>query len=168
LWRTLEDAAFTAIDTPGEAIEVCAGRAALKMTRDRRWLGLRLPSGRWVRLHRPAIVMDDRNGLFAPRPTLSAMGLAHQWVRQTLWGGVLTAYLVSATARDLLVAAALRCEARGWPVVLQVHDELLVETVAGSVTAEMLAEEMSRSPAWAEGCPIKTETAVRDRYGKGD
>lgn len=170
LWRELENAAFDALDAPGVPILVCDGRAALKVTRNRQWLGLRLPSDRWIRLHRPAIIMDDRNGLFEPRPTLSVMGLnlAHQWVRQTLWGGVLTAYLVSATARDLLVQAALRCEARGWPVVLQVHDELLIEAPAGSITAAMLADEMSRSPAWADGCPIKTECTVRNRYGKGD
>jgi DNA polymerase len=140
------------------------------MTRNRQWLGLRLPSGRWIRLREPKIILDDRNGQFDPRETLSVMGLnlAHQWVRQTIWGGVLTAYLVQSTARDLLVQAALRCERRGWPVVLQVHDELLVEAPAGSVSAEMLAEEMSRSPAWASGCPIKTECAVRTRYGKGD
>jgi DNA polymerase len=114
-------------------------------------------------------VLDDRNGMFdPPRETLSALGLnlAHQWVRQTLWGGVLTSYLVQSTARDLLVAAALRCEARGWPVVLQVHDEVVCETPIGSVTADTLAAVMNALPDWASGCPIATKTFLRDRYGK--
>jgi len=168
LWRELEAAAFDALYAPDIAIPVCDGRAAFKVTKNRQWLGLQLPSGRWVRLHQPKLVLDDRNGLFEPRETLSVMGLnlAHQWVRQTLWGGVLTAYLVQSTARDLLVAAALRCEAHGWPVVLQVHDEVVCEVSAGSVTREALAAVMDTLPGWARGCPITTKAFIRDRYGK--
>ncbi len=155
LWRELENAAFNAIEMPGVLIPACDGRAALKMTRNQQWLGLQLPSGRWIRCYQPAIVLDDRGGLFEQRATLSAMGLnlAHQWVRQTMWGGVLTAYLIQGSARDLLVQAALRCEACGWPVILQVHDELVIEVSVGNLTATMLEQEMSRSPAWARRLP---------------
>jgi DNA polymerase bacteriophage-type len=169
LWRELEAAAFDAISAPGTAFAVAGNRAYLKVSRNRQWLGLQLPSGRWVRLHQPKIVMDDRNGAFEPQPTLSAMGLApgsHQWVRSTFWGGVLTAYLVSATARDFLVEAALRVEARGWPTVLMVHDELVLEVPTGTVTAEDLAAEMNRLPEWADGCPITTKVFVSPRYYK--
>jgi DNA polymerase len=168
LWRELEDAAFNALAAPGTEFPVCDGCAALKVSRDRTWLGLRLASGRWIRLREPEIIMDDRNGLFEPRPTLSAMGLnlAHQWVRQTFWGGHLTNYLVQGTARDLLVEAALRCEARGWPVVLQVHDEIVCETPVGTVTVEALAAVMNELPDWALGCPIATKTFNTSRYHK--
>jgi DNA polymerase len=168
LWYALEAAAFDALGAPGVAIPVCDGRAAFKVSRDRQWLGLWLPSGRWIRLHQPKLIEDDRNGQFEPRVTLSVMGLnlAHQWVRQTLWGGVLTNYLVQGAARDLLVAAALRCEARGWPVVLQVHDEVVCEVRAGSVSEPQLAEVMNRLPDWAAGCPIASKTFIRNRYGK--
>jgi DNA polymerase len=168
LWRELECAAFDALNSPGTAIPVCEGLAVLKVTRNLQWLGLQLPSGRWVRLHRPKIIIDDRNGQFDPRETLSVMGLnpAHQWVRQTIWGGVLTSYLVQSTARDLLVAAALRCEQHGWPVVLQVHDEIVTEIPTGSVTADDLAAVMNALPDWATGCPITSKTFIRNRYGK--
>jgi DNA polymerase len=168
LWRELEDAAFDAIAAPGVAFPVCDGRAALKATRNLQWLGLQLPSGRWVRLHQPKIVMDDRGGRFELREALSVMGLnlAHQWVRQTIWGGILVNYLVQGAARDVMVAAALRCEAHGWPVVLQVHDEVVCETPAGAVSAEQLAGVMNTLPDWAAGCPIATKAFIRDRYGK--
>jgi DNA polymerase len=168
LWRELESAAFDALAAPGTLFPVCDGRAALKVTKNRHWLGLQLPSGRWIRHHQPKIVLDDRNGMFDPRETLSVMGLnlTHQWVRQTLWGGHLTNYLVQGTARDLLVQAALRCEARGWPVVLQVHDEVVCEVATGTVTAEQLAAVMSELPHWLRGCPISTKTFLRNRYGK--
>ena len=75
LWRELEDAAFDAIEAPGVPIPVCDGRAALKMTKNLQWLGLQLPSGRWVRLHQPKIILDDRNGhVRPPRATLSVDG----------------------------------------------------------------------------------------------
>jgi DNA polymerase len=168
LWRELETAAFDVLAAPGVAFPVCDGRAALKVSRDRQWLGLQLPSGRWIRLHQPKIILDDRNGTFDPRETLSVMGLnlARQWVRQTLWGGHLTNYLVQGTARDVLVEAALRCEAHGWPVVLQVHDEVVCETPIGAVTAAALEAVMNALPAWAAGCPIATKAFIRNRYGK--
>jgi DNA polymerase len=168
LWRELENAAFDALAAPGMAFPVCDGRAALKVSRDRQWLGLQLPSGRWLRLREPKIIVDDRNGQFEPRETLSVMGLnlAHQWVRQTLWGGHLVNYLVQGAARDVLVEAALRCEARGWPVVLQVHDEVVCEAPTGGIAADQLAAVMDQLPDWATGCPIASKTFIRDRYGK--
>jgi DNA polymerase len=168
LWREAEAAAFDALALPGETVSACGGKATLKVSRNRQWLGLQVPSGRWIRLYQPKIVMDDRGGLFDPRETLSVMGLnlAHQWVRQTVWGGDLVNYLVQGAARDLLVNAALRCEARGWPVVLQVHDEVVCETPASAVTNEQLAAVMNQLPAWATGCPIATKAVIRDRYGK--
>jgi DNA polymerase len=168
LWRELEDATFDALGAPGTEIPACDGRAALKVSRDRQWLGLRLPSGRWIRLHQPKLIEDDRGGQFEPRVTLSAMGqnLARQWTRQTLWGGVLTNYLVQGAARDLLVEAALRCEASGWLVVLQVHDEVVCEVAAGTVSETQLRAVMDQLPDWAAGCPITSKTFIRNRYGK--
>jgi DNA polymerase len=62
LWRELEAAAFDALAMPGTTFPVCDERAALKVTHDRQWLGLQLPSGRWIRLHQPKVILDDRNG----------------------------------------------------------------------------------------------------------
>ncbi len=120
-------------------------------------------------MREPKIIMDDRGGMFdPPRPTLSVMGMniAHQWARQTLWGGILCNYLIQGSARDLLVDAALRCEAHGWPVVLQVHDEVVCETPIGAVTAAALTAVMNALPDWAAGCPIATKAFIRNRYGK--
>jgi DNA polymerase len=168
LWRELEEAAFNALAAPGVEFPVSDGKAAFKVSRNGQWFGLRLASGRWIRLREPKIILDDRGGQFESRETLSVMGLnlAHQWVRQTVWGGILTAYLVQGTARDILVEAALRCEARGWPIILQVHDEVVAEVSAGTVTAEALAAVMNLLPDWAAGCPITSKTFIRNRYGK--
>ena len=68
--------------------------------------------------------------------------------------GTFAKNVVQATARDLLAAAIERLEARGIPVVLHVHDEVVVEVPIGSITeAEFLAIVLE-APDWAEGLPL--------------
>ena len=66
----------------------------------------------------------------------------------------------------MLMRVGRAAEARGWPVVLQVHDEIVCETPIGQVTADALAAVMNVLPAWARGCPITSKTFIRNRYGK--
>lgn len=81
-----------------------------------------------------------------------------------LWGGRLTENLVQATARDILADAILRLEVAGLPVVLHVHDEVIVEADA-SAQGEVEAI-MRQAPEWAEGCPIEVEAKIMTKYGK--
>ena len=71
-----------------------------------------------------------------------------------------------AVARDVMAEAMLRVEARGWPVLLTVHDEVVCETPIGAVTPEAFAAEMVRLPHWADGLPVSAEAEVGRRYGK--
>jgi Toprim domain/CHC2 zinc finger len=61
---------------------------------------------------------------------------------------------VQGTARDLLAAAIIRAEARGWKVVFHCHDELVIEAPIGTVSdADMLAI-LLEPPPWAAGLPL--------------
>jgi DNA polymerase len=82
------------------------------------------------------------------------------------WGGMLCENVVSAIARELLCAAMLRFEARGFPIVLTVHDEIVVESPG--LTEVIIKEIMGERPDWAErlGIPVRVKAWTGRRYGK--
>jgi len=73
---------------------------------------------------------------------------------------------VQALARELLVAAMFRFEERGFPVVLTVHDEIVIEHP--EITKELVKEIMSERPQWAidVGLPVAVESWIGNRYRK--
>jgi DNA polymerase len=91
--------------------------------------------------------------------------MTRRWGQERAWGGVLCENAVQATARDLCMLAVQRVEARGWPVILHIHDELIAEVKRGTVPSAVLQGEMERVPAWAAGLPIRAEAWAGERYG---
>src|SRR5262249_45743118 len=89
-------------------------------------------------------------------------------VGQTTYGGKLVENVVQAICRDLLVAALLECERQQLPVVLHVHDEIVleVEAVRAQEALRQLVRIMSTPPAWAAGFPLEVEGFVAGRYVK--
>ena len=85
-----------------------------------------------------------------------------------LYGGKIAENVVQAICRDLLVAAMLECERHGLPVVLHVHDEIVIEVPEAEAKAALqtLAVIMSTPPAWAMGFPIEVEGFAAERYLK--
>ena len=73
---------------------------------------------------------------------------------------------MQALARELLVDAMFRFEARGFPVVMHCHDEIVVEHP--EITATPMREIMAEPPQWATelGMPIAVEAWVGSRYRK--
>lgn len=85
-----------------------------------RTMRCRLPSGRYL-YYVGAEVKDDR---------LSYMcvdSMTKKWVRSDIWGGGLVENIDQATSFDLLAYAVLNCFAKGYPVCLTVHDEIISE-----------------------------------------
>jgi DNA polymerase bacteriophage-type len=168
LWRDVEAAAREAVE---RGVIGWAGRCEFE--RDGDALAVRLPSGRRL-LYRNARVEPrvpgycDKLGLPpVEKPTVvfdNAKGKA-----EVTYGGKLTENVVQAVCRDLLVAALLKCERRGLPVVLHVHDEVVIEVPAAEAEGELrrLLEVMSTPPAWAEGFAVEVEGFVAERYSKG-
>jgi len=76
--------------------------------------------------------------------------------------------LVQALARDQLVEAMLRLEARGFTIAFHVHDEVVLRERLDQTTAATAAldEELRRTPAWAPGLPLNCEIHIWDRYRK--
>jgi DNA polymerase I-like protein with 3'-5' exonuclease and polymerase domains len=73
------------------------------------------------------------------------------------------------TARDVLGEAILRIENQiGLPIVLHVHDEVLVEVdEADAKDAQIeVARAMATSPDWMPGIPLTSDCKIFDRYEK--
>lgn len=150
---------FTVRDTP-------AGTPALYV---------RLLSGRELTYHKPSLVASTRKGARAgelqilywtwnSNPKYGAMG----WVPMQTYGGRLTENIVQATAHDVLRHAILALRAAGYPTVLHVYDEIVVEVPEGAGSVEEVERIMSTMPAWAAGWPIRASGGWRGRrYRKG-
>jgi len=178
-----EGAAINAIQYPGQAFmvrgikferEVAPGGDALIIT---------LLSGRRLTYHDARLEPSTRD-YAAPgelsisymtwnsNPKYGALG----WVRMSTFGGRLTENIVQAIAHDILRFAILGLRAAGFPTVLHVYDEIVVEVperpaMAGGVPDPQIAMVeaiMATMPAWAQGWPVRAAGGWRGKiYRKG-
>ena len=123
---------------------------------------LRLPSGRAIAYH--GVKARTEQGPYGPRRRLTFLDPRKNWTRVDTYGGRLTENVTQAVARDVLGAALVELEARGFSVVGHVHDEVIVE----AAEAEMadVVDAMCAAPDWAAGLPVAAEAFYTNRYRK--
>jgi len=168
-WDRVNAAALDAVRYPNEVFTAGTGKSTARFTARNGFLFVVLPSGRPMAYYRPRVVQRavpwDRTDL---RPAVEYEGFSsytHQWEHLALYGGLITENIVQAVARDVLVDAVARVEGAGYPVVLTVHDEVVVE-VATSMQLEVFLSLMRATPTWAPGLPIAVEGWEGERYRK--
>ena len=181
-WYRLEEAACAAVEQPGATIPVrCAQDIRFKTNGS--WLRCRLPSGRLMYYAYPQVGWTkqkfgketiDTHGL----SYMSIDGVTRKWERTHTYGGKLAENVVSGLSRDLLAEAMLRLDIFGWPVVMHVHDEAVVELSdtdhngfdlrpeANAANLKQMHEIMTKSPTWAKGLPIAVSGWWGYRYRK--
>jgi DNA polymerase len=166
LWHDLERAARGAMLHPGiVSVAKCGISYRLETKASLPCLVCRLLNGKHIHYMNAKVIPGrvDRWG----RPVWTYWAYRKgQWHEIEPYGGLLTENAVQGLARELLVEAMFRLEEQGFPVVLTVHDEILVEHP--NITKETLEKIMSVRPQWAEqlGVPVKAKAWVGKRYRK--
>jgi len=163
-WRACEDAFTKAIN---EKSSVPVGRITFGATAEWGWIVL--PSGRAIWMREPRINrVADRWREGKTRLEISYMGIdskTKQWVRRSTYGGSLVESICQAIAADLLQEAMHRMEANGYPVILSVHDEVIIEA-SEHLSVDRFHELMRVRPVWAHDLPVECESHASRRYGK--
>ena len=162
LWKNLEQAALAAVRHPGKRYRV----NRILWFVEGEYLWAELPSGRRLAYYGPSI--KHKITPWGEKKATLYYWCVHpktkKWVQEGTYGGKLTENCVQAVARDLLADALQRLEARGYEVVLHVHDEPNCEREAGTGSLAEFETLMSRTPPWAADLPVKVEGWQGERY----
>lgn len=184
-WRDINEAAIQATMDPGE-ITTVGRRAGIRFVRKGSFLWAQLPSGRFLCYGKPEIrkvlAPWGRKKLTEGEPeygeplterdythSLTYTGvdsLTKKWRRHTTYGGELCENVVQAMSRDLLAAAILRLEGRGYPVVKHSHDEIVTDVPEDVGDQDDFIRTMSVRPQWGGDIPIRAEGFCAYRYRK--
>lgn len=159
-WRIINDAALDAvrdgakITTPkGIVFQVIKGV-----------LFITLPSGRKLAYLRPRIEMGQYGEVVSYEGVIQA---TKQWGRISSYGGKWVENIVQAIARDVLMVGMDRVDKAGYPVTLNVHDEIVVEGDNFKETGLKHITSLMAAPIkWAPGLPLGADGFVSKYYKK--
>lgn len=160
LWQNVQTAAQEVIrDSDSQTVGLC------RFEYHDSTLSITLPSGRTIDYPNAAMELVDASW---GGQTEEIVYDHLQDGRRSTSGGKLVENIVQAYCRDLLADALVKCEAEGLPVVLHVHDEIVIEVPEGSGPDSLnrLLEIMSTPPSWASDFPLEVEGFIADRYYK--
>lgn len=162
LWRDVEQAAVQAVLNKGKTYK--AGRCLWSIKGD--FLICTLPSGRNLWYYKPEIKY-----VLTPwgdkKATLYHWGVhpkTRQWVLDGTYGGKLVENIVQAISRDCMANSMPLLTAKGYSIVLTVHDELITENTKGDL--DEFKKLMGTRPKWGLEIPLKVGAWCGDRYRK--
>lgn len=163
-WYTLEKAAINAVKYPGEKYAVGPKGREITFLKKGSFLFARLPSGRAICYPYPKL-KNVKTPWGEIKYALHYKGEDnYQWVEKVAYGGLIAENVTQAVARDILVEAMVRVENAGYPIVMHVHDEVVVEKENGNL--KEVEKILCEVPSWAKGLPIKAEGWIGERYRK--
>ena len=124
-------------------------------------LFITLPSGRRLAYVKPRM---GENRFGSECVTYEGTGVARKWERIESSPGKWVENITQAVARDILyhaMSTLRRCD-----IVMHCHDEVVLEADR-RMSIEAVCEQMSRTPSWAIGLPLRAEGFECDFYQKG-
>lgn len=158
LWKTVEKAAFAAIDNKPSVIA-----HGISFFKKSGILFIGLPSGRKIAYVKPQI---GENKFGNPAITYEGIQNKGTWGRLETYGGKLVENIVQAFARDCLAESIIRLEDKGFELNFHVHDEVILDVENGRSLASEVAEIMSQPIEWAPGLVLNAEAYETNFYKK--
>lgn len=196
-WYQIGDAVRAAIENPGKKylarvleMQVVAGPS------NDTWLRIKCPGGAYLSYRNPRIEIDGcarcsgdgeidfefKDQIHRLKcPECNGKGevgsgeityegvdqYTRQWKHQRTFGGKVFENVVQHVARQVFMQGFRRAMAKGFKVVLRVHDELVAEVPHGSgLTLDILVECMAANDIWNIGLPLAAAGDVVPRYRK--
>jgi DNA polymerase bacteriophage-type len=166
VWYSLEDAAARAVWEPGEEFE--AYGVVYQM--EGRWLSAQLPSGRKIWYPDPR--REKRQAPWDPQDIkqgFSYVSYAKGFPqRKAAFGGQLTENVIMGMERDIMTAAQIKLEKNGFPIVLEVHDEVVCEPMKEDADLKAYEQILLDVEPWVKDIqvPVAVEGWVGERYKK--
>ena len=163
-WERLVRAARSSIAT-GKPVQVSAV-PRLITNFDGYALTITLPNDRVINYPNARLVPSEKfvNGVYDIEFMDNEKG---QWKAKRAWHGILVENVVQGIARDLLAAAIVRAETRGWQVVHHAHDELVIEAPTGAILPQDVLALLLEAPPWAAGLPLSGKVRTGMLYFEG-
>lgn len=150
-WYKVEDAAIKAVAEPGYLVKL--NNIYFKV--ENNFLFITLPSGRRLAYVRPRL----KAGQFG-KDMIVYEGMdqvTKKWEWQETYGGKLVENIVQGTARDILGESLIKLDAKGYAIVMHVHDEAAIDHAKGTDELKNIIRIMSEPLSWTKGLPLAAE-----------
>lgn len=127
-------------------------------------LTIELPSGREMVYRNVTFEQSREGGRRGSWKATTILGQPPKYV----YGGKIVENLIQAACRDLLGFHWLMLEDNGFPVVLTVHDEFLIEVEERRAESALkeIEQILTVVPDWFRGLPLVGEARILTRYTK--
>ena len=126
------------------------------------YLFIRLPSGRRLTYPKPVL---SKNRFGGESVTYEGVGESKKWMRLESYGPKFVENITQAIARDILTDAMRRLDSAGYPIVMHVHDEVVIEALPNT-SLERICAIMAEKPEWANRLPLRADGFACDFYRK--
>jgi DNA polymerase len=161
LWYALDEAALKVVDTgEPETVRRVALSIALDPIYGQRFLRVKLPSGRCLYYVNPRITEGQYGDQITYLDTVNG-----KVSDVNTYGGKLTENIVQAIARDCLAELLFRIHSKGYPIIMHIHDEVVLD-VPQTVKKEDIYALMAEPIPWAPGLVLKGDGFEADFYQK--
>jgi DNA polymerase len=168
VWYALDKASLRALTdgVPQEAYGIV-------YRQEDRWLTAQLPGGNKLWYRDPKVIRKEMPWSTEEEPDIR-LAWTFQATKQKrvvtvdAFGGLLTENAVMGIERQIVVDAMMRCEANGFPVILDVHDEIVTEPLTADADPKVLEQIMNDVKPWVKALqvPIAVDVWAGGRYKK--